>query len=279
MPILVVDDNATNRRILEDSVTRWKMMPTIVESAAAAMEVLQRASSSGARLPLLVTDAHMPDIDGFGLAETIREDPSLSEVRIVMLTSAGQLGDAERCRKLGVTAYLSKPFDRLELRDVLLHILAGDPAEPQNRPWPTRHSPQELQQPLSFLLAEDNTVNQRLIMRLLEKRGHSVVLAQNGREALEATQKQTFDMVLMDVQMPEMDGLEATRLIREKEKASGAHSLIIALTANAMQGDKERCLAGGMDGYIAKPVQHQDLFREIDRFRLARAPIVSPNVT
>ena len=132
VPILVVDDNATNRRILEDSVTRWKMLPTIVESAAAAMEVLQRASSSGARLPLVLTDAHMPDIDGFGLVARIREDPLLSNVRIVMLTSGGERGDGERCRKLGVTAYLSKPFDRLELRDVLLHILAGDPAKPEN---------------------------------------------------------------------------------------------------------------------------------------------------
>ena len=277
VPILVVDDNATNRRILEDSVIRWNMLPTVVEGASAAMEVLQRARSSGARLPLVLTDAHMPDIDGFGLVERIREDPLLSNARIVILTSGGERGDAERCRKLGVTAYLSKPFDRLELRDVLLHVLAGDPVKPENRPLLTRQVLQEQRQSLHFLLAEDNTVNQRLIMRLLEKNGHSVVLAQNGREALEAMQTQPFDILLMDVQMPEMDGFEATRLIREKEKVGGTHSLIIALTANAMQGDKERCLAGGMDGYIAKPVHPDDLFREIDRLRIAYPPVPSPN--
>ena len=268
VPIVVVDDNATNRRILEESVIRWNMMPTVVESAAAAMEVLQRARSSGARLPLVLTDAHMPDIDGFGLVEGIREDPSLSNVRIVMLTSGGEGGDAERCRKLGVTAYVSKPFDRSELRDVLLHVIAGDPAKPESRPLLTRHLLQEQRQSLCFLLAEDNIVNQMVIMRLLEKRGHSVVRAKNGREALDAMAKQPFDIVLMDVQMPEMDGFEATRLIREKETVSGTHSLIIALTAHVMQGDKERCLAAGMDGYIAKPVQSEGLFREVDRLRI-----------
>jgi PAS domain S-box-containing protein len=277
VPILVVDDNATNRRILEDSVIRWNMMPTVVESAAAAMEVLQRARSSGARLPLVLTDAHMPDIDGFGLVEGIREDPLLSNARIVMLTSGGERGDAERCQKLGVTAYLSKPFDRLELRDVLLHVLAGDPATSENGPLLTRNIFQEQRRSLRFLLAEDNTVNQRLIMRLLEKRGHSVVLAQNGREALEALEKQLYDVILMDGLMPEMDGFEATKLIREKEKVSGTHVLIIALTALAMEGDKKRCLAGGMDGYIAKPVQPEDLFREIDRLCIPYTPVASPN--
>ncbi len=277
VPILVVDDNATDRRILEDSVTRWKMIPTVVEDATAAIQTLQNVCSSGARLPLVLTDAHMPDIDGFGLVERIREDPLFSTARIVMLTSGGERGDGERCRKLGVAACLSKPFDRLELRDVLLHVLAGDPAQPGNEPLLTRHILQEQGQSLRVLLAEDNTVNQRLIMRLLEKRGHRVILAQNGREALEAMQNQPFDIVLMDVQMPEMDGLEATRLIREKEKVRGTHSLVIALTANAMQGDKERCLAGGMDGYIAKPVHPEDLFREIDRLRLAYTPVPSPH--
>ncbi len=277
VPILVVDDNATNRRILKDSVSRWKMMPTVVAGAAAAMQVLQRVRASGAQLPLVLTDAHMPEIDGFGLVERIRQDPLLSNVRIVILTSGGARGDADRCRRLGVTAYLSKPFDRLELRDVLLHVLARDPAKPENRSLVTQHTFNEKRQSLSFLVAEDNAVNQRLIGRLLEKRGHRVVLVQNGREALEAMRKQPFDIVLMDVQMPEMDGFEATRRIREKEKTSGAHSPIIALTAHAMQGDKERCLAGGMDGYIPKPVQPEDLFREIDRLRIAYTPVLSPN--
>jgi two-component system, sensor histidine kinase and response regulator len=260
VPVLVVDDNATNRRILEDSLIRWEMIPTVVAGAAAAIQALEHAQASGAQLPLVLTDVHMPDIDGFGLIEMIRQDPSLSGVRIVMLASGGERGQAARCQKLGVAAYLSKPFDRLELRDVLLHVLARDPAKPENTALVTRHALQEQRPSLSVLVAEDNAVNQRLIARILAKRGHRVVLAQNGREALEALEKQPFDVVLMDVQMPEMDGFEATRLIREKEKASGAHLAIIALTAHAMKGDEERCLASGMDGYVTKPIKLEELF-------------------
>jgi CheY-like chemotaxis protein len=260
VPVLVLDDNATNRRILENSLVRWKMIPTVVESAAAAMQALRDAQASGAQLPFVLADAHMPDIDGFGLVEMIRQDPLLSSVRIVMLTSGSERGDAAYCQKLGVAAYLNRPFDRLELLDVLLHVLARDPAKPENRVLEPRVALQEPKRSLSFLVAEDNTVNQRLIARLLEKRGHRVVLAQNGREALAALEKQLFDIVLMDVQMPEMDGLEATQLIREKEKTSGAHLTIIALTAHAMKGDEERCLACGMDGYVTKPIKVEELF-------------------
>jgi two-component system, sensor histidine kinase and response regulator len=259
VPVLVVDDNATNRRILEDSLSRWKMIPTVVEGAAAAIQALQRGHASGAQLPLVLIDAHMPDIDGFGLIEMIRHDPLLSSATIVMLTSGSEGGDAARCQKLGVAAYLSKPFDRLELRDVLLHVLARDPAKPENRALVSRHALQEPRRSLSFLVAEDNAVNQRLIARLLEKRGHRVVLAQNGGEVLQALENQSFDIVLMDVQMPEMDGLEATRLIREKEKTSGVHLAIIALTAHAMKGDYERCIAAGMNGYLTKPIRPQEL--------------------
>ncbi len=266
VPILVVDDNATNRRILEDSVLRWKMVPTVVENATAALKVLQQRHLSNAQLALLLTDARMPEIDGFGLVERIRLYPSLANVRIVILTSGGQRGDAARCQKLGVAAYLSKPFDRLELRDVLLHVLSAGPAAPENKPLVTRHTLREQRHSLSFLVAEDNTVNQKLIARLLEKRGHTVVLAQNGREALEALEKRSFDIVLMDGQMPDMDGFEATKRIREKEQESGLHLPIIALTAHAMQGDKERCLAAGMDGYVSKPVKVEELFSVIERF-------------
>ena len=264
VPVLVVDDNATNRRILEDTVSRWKMRPMVVESAAAAIQALQHAHASGAQLPLVLTDAHMPEMDGFGLVELIRRDPLLSNVNIVVLTSGGERGDAARCRKLGVAAYLSKPFDRLELREVLLHVLAGDTAKSEKRALVTRHSVREQAKSLSFLVAEDNAVNQRLIARLLEKRGHTVVLAQNGREALEALGKQPFDVVLMDGQMPEMDGFKATKLIREKEKATGTHLPIIALTALAMQGDEKRCLACGMDGYVSKPLKLEELFSVIE---------------
>jgi two-component system sensor histidine kinase/response regulator len=271
VPVLVVDDNATNRRVLRDSLIRWGMIPTVVEGAAAAIAALQDAHASGAQLPLVLSDAHMPGIDGFGLIEMIRQDPLLSSVRIVMLTSGGERGDAAHCQKLGVAAYLSKPFDRLELRDVLLHVLAPDPAKPKVRALLTRHALQEQRESLSFLVAEDNAVNQRLIARLLEKRGHRVVLAQNGREVLEVLEKQPFDFVLMDLQMPEMGGFEATRLIREKEKASGTHLAIIALTAHAMKGDEERCLAGGMDGYVSKPIKLEDLFSVMEN--------VAPGIT
>jgi two-component system sensor histidine kinase/response regulator len=264
VPILVVDDNATNRRILGDSVRSWNMIPTVVEGTAAALQVLQDWQLSRSQLPLVLTDGHMPEIDGFGLIERIREVPSLAAVRVVVLTSGGERGDAARCRGLGVAAYLSKPFDRLELREVLLRVLAGHVTVQEKGNLVTRHTIREQQKSLSFLVAEDNAVNQRLIVRLLEKRGHSVVLAQNGREALEALEKQIFDVVLMDGQMPEMDGFEATTLIREREKASGGHLPIIALTAHAMQGDKERCLASGMDAYVSKPLKLEELFTAIE---------------
>jgi two-component system sensor histidine kinase/response regulator len=264
VPILVVDDNSTNRRILEDSVTRWKMIPTTVESAEAALKVLQLCLATNATLPLILTDAHMPEIDGFGLVDRIRHNPLFASIKIVILTSGGERGDADRCQKLGVAAYLSKPFDRLELRDVLLHVLAGNPASPEKRDLITRHTLVEQQRPLTFLVAEDNAVNQRLIARLLEKRGHTVVLVRNGLEALNAIQKRSFDLVLMDGQMPEMDGFEATKRIREKEKSSGGHLPIIALTALAMQQDKDRCLAFGMDGYVSKPINVEELFSIIE---------------
>jgi CheY-like chemotaxis protein len=263
--ILVVDDNATNRRILEDSVRRWKMIPLVVESAAAAIQTLQQLRTSGAPIPLVLTDAHMPEIDGFGLAERIRGDPLLANIRIVILTSGGERGDAARCLKLGVSAYLSKPFDRLELREVLLRVLAEDSTTPGKTALVTRHTVQEQARSISFLVVEDDHVNQRLIVRLLEKTGHRVVLAQNGREALEALEKQQFfDIVLMDGQMPEMDGFEATKLIRKKEKASGTHLPIIAFTALAMKGDEERCLACGMDGYVSKPIKSEELFSVVE---------------
>jgi CheY-like chemotaxis protein len=265
VPILIVDDNATNRRILEQSVIHWKMVPIIVEDATSALQALQQRHLSNARLPLVLTDAQMPGMDGFGLIERIRQNPSLANVRIIILTSGGQRGDAARCQKLGVAAYLSKPFDRLELREVLRHVLASDPLLPGAKQLVTRHTLQEQWQPLSFLVAEDNPVNQKLIARLLEKRGHSVELAQNGREALEAMKQKHFDITLMDIQMPVMDGMVATKLIREMEKFSGAHMPVIALTAHAMQGDEERCLACGMDGYVTKPVKLEELFSVIEK--------------
>ncbi len=229
-------------------------------AAVPTEDELHRGAATSAPLPLVLTDAHMPEIDGFGLVERIRREALFDDIRIVVLTSGGQRGDAARCQKLGVAAYLSKPFDRLELRDVLLRVPSGGATSPKKGALITRHTVLEQQNAISFLVAEDNAINQRLISRLLEKRGHTVVVAKNGREALEAVAKRSFDVVLVDGQMPEMDGFEATRRIREAEKSTGKHVAIIALTAHAMPGDKERFLASGMDGYVSKPIKLKELF-------------------
>ena len=263
IPILIVDDNETNRRMLENCVTSWGMSCKSTPDASSCLELLQRAQSSGEPLPILLTDGHMPGTDGFGLIEAIRQKTSFQPMKIVVLTSGGRRGDGARCRELGVSAYLTKPIDRLELREALLRVHAGTQAETSAPALLTRHVIREESQPLSFLLAEDNVVNQRLMVRLLEKRGHRVAVAANGRDALAAMGKENFDVVLMDVQMPVMDGFETTRRIREIEKAQGSHTVIIAMTANALKGDREKCLAAGMDGYVSKPLKVDELFRVV----------------
>ena len=267
IPVLVVDDNATNRRILDDMLARWRMKPALAEGGVKALDLLRQARDHAEPFPLVLTDAHMPGMDGFGLVERIRQDPTLAGATIMMLTSGGQRGDAARCRELGVAAYLTKPIRQSELRTAILTVLGVKSAPPQDRSLVTRHLLRERRRNLRVLLVEDNAVNQRLAVRLLEKRGYSAVLAAHGREALNLLDKagfKGFDLVLMDVQMPEMDGLEATAAIREREKTTGAHLPIIAMTARAMKGDRERCLAAGMDGYVAKPIQAEDLLDAID---------------
>jgi signal transduction histidine kinase/DNA-binding response OmpR family regulator len=259
--VLVVDDNRTNRRILEGMLKRWEMKPTSVEGGEEALTGLSVARDSGTPYGLILTDMHMPKMDGFTLIERIRQRPELSTATIMMLTSAGHRGDAARCQELGVAAYLLKPIRQSELREAIARVL-GAKGQEGVIPLVTRYSLQDARDPSVFLrvlLAEDNPVNQRLVTRLLEKRGHRVVVAVNGHEVLEALNKESFDLVLMDVQMPEMDGLEATAAIREKEKGSGLHQAVIALTAHAMKGDRERCLAAGMDGYLSKPIRPQEL--------------------
>jgi two-component system, sensor histidine kinase and response regulator len=221
-------------------------------------------------------------MDGFTLAERIKGDPPLAGATIMMLTSAGQRGDAARCRELGVAAYLSKPIRQAELHTAMLSLLGRKQPTSEPSGLVTRHS---LREGRSFaaarrvLVAEDNVVNQQLARRLLEKRGHQVVVAQNGREALEALGRHSFDLILMDVQMPEMDGFEATATIREREKISGSHLPIIAMTANAMKGDRERCMAAGMDAYVSKPVDSRELFEAIEKLAVPsqRATGVSIN--
>jgi PAS domain S-box-containing protein len=265
--VLVVDDNATNRRILGEVLKYFEMQPVLVDGGVAALAALHEAQRVGDPFPLVLTDAQMPDMDGFTLVGQIRQEPLLAGATIMMLTSSGQRGDAARCRELGVAAYLSKPIGQADLLDALLGAL-GSRGQAVDRPrLVTRHSLRESRHHLRVLLAEDNVVNRQLVTRLLEKRGHIVVAAHNGQEAvalLDDSATGPFDAVLMDVQMPTMDGFQATALIREKEKISGRHLPIIAMTAHALKGDRERCLAAGMDAYLAKPIHPSELFDTLD---------------
>src|ERR1700730_12662381 len=255
MRVLVVDDNATNRQILLKMLTNWHTNPTAVESGAKAITALREDQGLGRTFPLILVDAQMPEMDGFALVECIKKNPDWKTATIMMLSSAGQRGDAKRCRELGVAAYLTKPVRQGELLDAILTALGTRPTKEASPALVTRHSLREASNHLRILLVEDNAENQVLATRLLEKRGHSVIVAGNGKEALAVLEKQSFDLVFMDVQMPEMDGFEATAAIRAKEKISGNHLPIIAMTAHAMVGDKERCLEAGMDDYITKPIR------------------------
>jgi len=264
IPVLVVDDNPTNRRILEATLLQWGMKPILAEGGLPALAALRRAKEAGNKTLLLLLDAQMPGMDGFSLMEKIRQDPELPTAAVMMLTSGGQRGDAARCRELGISAYLTKPVRQWELREAILSVLGMDQQKSESAKLLTRHTLSQTRRRLHVLLAEDNTINRTLVVRLLSKRGHSVVVALNGKQAVSAHERQAFDLVLMDIQMPEMDGFEATAAIRQKEKAMGKHIPIIALTAHAMKGDRERCLAGGMDGYVSKPVQAEELIQAVE---------------
>jgi len=207
---------------------------------------------------VIVIDARMPGMDGFQLAEKIKHKSELAQAIILMLTSAGQPGEAARCNELGISAYLLKPLLKADLLAALLRVL-GHGGQETAAALVTRHTLRESSQKLHVLVAEDNRVNQTLMVRVLQKMGHSSVVASNGREALSLAFSQKFDVVFMDVQMPEMDGLAATVAIRKAEKSSGSHLPIFAMTAHAMKGDRESCLQAGMDGYLAKPVRFSDL--------------------
>jgi PAS domain S-box-containing protein len=260
--VLVVDDNGTNRRILAEILARWGMKVSLAVDGPAAIQALLQAENVGDPFHFMLTDSDMPEMDGFALAQRVQEDPRLGQPAIVMVTSSGQRGDAARCRKAGIAAYLTKPLRQAELRKALLRAV-GQRFERSETPLVTRHSLREDSPPLRILVAEDNAVNQQLVRRLLEKRGHAVTLANNGHEAVSLLEQQRFDLVLMDVQMPDMDGFEATAVLREKEKTTGDHLPVIALTAHAMKGDEERCLQAGMDGYVAKPIVAAQLISAI----------------
>src|SRR6202167_5837946 len=274
--VLVADDNATNRRILEGMLKRWDMQAKSVESGDEALAELCAAGKAREPYALILTDMHMPGMDGFKLVERIRQLPELSTATVMMLTSSESRGDAARCKGLGVSAYLLKPIRLSELREAIARVVGAreqHSAISLVTPGSVK-DPQAASETLRILLAEDNLVNQRVTTRLLEKRGHRVVVAATGREALTALEKDNYDLLLMDIQMPEMNGMEATARIREKEKITGGHQPIVALTAHAMKGDQELCLAGGMDGYLAKPIRAQELDQILDQFAGRGAAIV-----
>ena len=263
--VLVVDDNFTNRRILQSMLLRLGMRSTVVESGPQAMQALEIAKSAGRLFPLILLDSHMPEMDGFALAKLVQKDPELYSVAIMMLTSAGQMGDAARCRELGIRGYLVKPFHQAELLEAICGILNKEQPQKTNLSLITRHTLREDKHGAQVLLAEDNLVNQTLVVRLLEKRGYTVKVVGDGRSAVEAHEFGQFDIVLMDVQMPSMDGFEATAAIRAKERLAGGHIPIIALTAYALKGDKEQCISAGMDGYVSKPIRALELISMIER--------------
>jgi len=262
--VLVVDDNATNRQILEKTLEYWRMRPTVAASAEDALVLLDQARLAGTPFALLIVDCHMPGMDGFMLVEVIRKSPEWAGLITAMLSSGGQRGDAQRCKQVGIAAYLVKPILQSELLEALLGVLGSRPDATEPAQLVPSHSACKGSRPLRILLAEDDVVNQRLAMRMLEKQGHTVVVASDGVMALEALEGGRFDVVLMDVQMPLMDGVEATAAIRKLERATGQHIPIIAMTAHAMSGDRQRFLASGMDDYVSKPVHSQELFAAIE---------------
>jgi CheY-like chemotaxis protein len=261
--VLVVDDNATNRHILEEMLRSWGMLPTTASGVREALPLLREAHQAGEPYALVLTDANMPEVDGFTLAGQVKQDPQLGSTIIMMLTSGDRPGDISRCEQLSVAAYLLKPVKQSELFDAI--VLALGITRPEDYVGERIAPERETQiRPLRVLLAEDSLVNQKLAIGLLEKHGHTVVLANDGREAIAAHDCQDFDLVLMDVQMPEVDGFEATAAIRMKEKRTGDHIPIVAMTAHAMKGDRERCLDAGMDDYVPKPIRAKQLFDTIE---------------
>ncbi|PQO25652.1 hypothetical protein C5Y96_22795 [Blastopirellula marina] len=265
LPILVVDDNLTNCRVLHEMLANWNMRPTTVTNGRDALATLEQAFEDGEPFSIVLTDNMMPEMDGFTLAEKIRSRTELVGSTLMMLSSADRREDAARCRDVGVDAYLTKPIRRTELLHAIMQCkqVASKKRAPEAKLLDRQPTSKDA---IRLLLVEDNPINQKLAERLLEKRGYVVVIAGNGRIALDLLEKDdSFDVVLMDVQMPEMDGFEATAAIRAREEPQGKHIPILAMTAHAMKGDRERCLLAGMDSYISKPLKANLLYDELER--------------
>ena len=264
MMVLVVDDNDTNRLILEEMLKNWGMQSLSVDGGAVALQAMLRAKDSNRPFPLVLVDISMPDMDGFSLTEEIRRHPELAQTAVIALSSAGRPEEVTRVQELGIAHVLTKPVKQSELFNAIAQICQPD----ESGNLTTDLDPQQSQvpHPLKILLAEDGLVNQKVAVMMLQSRGHSVSIANNGQEAVDRLEQGPFDLILMDVQMPEMDGLEATRVIRTREAESGLHLPIIAMTAHAMKGDRERCLDAGMDGYLSKPIRAETLYETIEAY-------------
>jgi len=261
LAVLVVDDNATNCRILHNTLVRWGMKPVLAGGGPEALDILRQHVRSGDRFALLLLDAHMPGMDGFALAAHIKEDPVLAGPRIMMLSSMDIGSIRPELRETG--HYVVKPVTRANLLSAILRVLGAE----SPRLVPAGGAvPAATGRPLSILLAEDNVVNQKVAARLLEKLGHSVEVTSNGAEALAALTRDAFDLILMDVQMPVMDGYDATLAIRAAEQGTPRHIPIVALTAHAMKGDREICLKAGMDDYLGKPIRPRELASVLERW-------------
>jgi two-component system sensor histidine kinase/response regulator len=273
LPVLIVDDNRTSRRIIVETLKRWDMRPAARGSAAAAYKALENAAAKHRPFPLLMVDAEMPRMDGFALVERVRKHPGLGAPAIVMLTRPGDPEDAQRCRELGVQQRVIKPVRQSDLLDAILASLGGGSPKPEPD-LPASSRTHRRPRRLRILVAEDNPVNQTLTARMLEKEGYSVTVVSAGEEAVDRIHRQPFDVALMDIQMPGMDGITAASRIRAQEAGSGAHIPIVATTAHALSGDRERCLEAGMDAYLCKPIQTKQLVETIES--LVPLPAVAP---
>jgi CheY-like chemotaxis protein/HPt (histidine-containing phosphotransfer) domain-containing protein len=275
--ILIVDDNQINRVVLKKNVEALGSRVDAVTSGAKALEILRNAHRAGDPFHIVLLDMQMPGMDGEQTARAIKSDPAVKDVKIIILTSMGQRGDAVRLEALGCSGYLLKPVKQQLLFDAIIAVLGHE--EQESKSLVTRHSVAEhRKQGLRILLAEDNPINQKLAVVLLQKAGYSVDAVENGKQALEKVQSNSYNVVLMDVQMPELDGFEATHQIREWEQETGHHIPIIAMTAHAMQGDRERCLEEGMDDYVSKPLEPKVLFSALDRWIQADQETVEDEV-
>jgi CheY-like chemotaxis protein/HPt (histidine-containing phosphotransfer) domain-containing protein len=285
--VLVVDDNATNRRILEGWLRTWRTEPTAVAGGLEALDALWRASAAGRPFPLAVLDARMPGIDGPALAERILRSPELATTRIILLTSDDLRGEAARYRELGIAAWAMKPVQQEELLELIYRVLSRpDPTEAaidrtarpdgEPEPPPIPAEPAGSAARLRVLLAEDNDFNQQLVELLLRRRGHDVVVAPDGRKALEALDDGPFDLMLLDIQMPELDGFQVIEALRRREREAGGHLPVVGLTAHALKEDRERCLRAGMDDYLPKPIRTAELFAVVERVLAGRPAPESP---